>query len=300
MNDRPLPRQAVLIVNARSRKGRKLFRRAARSLKAAGVEIIRSHAVRDPAKLKVHVCEAVADGAPMVIVGGGDGSLSSSVDHLVGHDTVFALLPLGTANSFARTLGIPLDLDGAIDVIANGQRRRIDLGMIDDDYYANCATLGIAPLIAETVPHGLKKILGRPGYLAWAAYQMLRFKPFRLTIGEGENAETLDALEVRVANGNYHGGTEIVDTASVDSGQIVVQVVTGTMRGRLAWSWIASVLKLEARKGTMREFHGREIRIATDRPMPVSIDGELLATTPFTARIARAVIDVAAPASATP
>ena len=296
MHDQPLPRQAVLIVNARSRKGRKLFRRACRGLKAAGIEIIRSHAVRDPAKLKVHVCEAVADGAPMVIVGGGDGSLSSSVDHLVGHDTVFALLPLGTANSFARTLGIPLDLDGAINVIATGKRRRIDLGMIDDDYYANCATLGLAPLIAETVPHGLKRILGRPGYLAWAAYQMTRFKPFRLTIGEGDSAETLDALEVRVANGNYHGGSELVDSATVDSGEIVVQVVTGRARSWLAWSWIASVLRLDARKGTMREFHGKSIRIATDRPMPVSIDGELLAETPFTARIAKAVIEVAVPA----
>lgn len=296
MTDQSLPRAAVLIVNARSRKGRKMFRRAFRGLKAAGIDVIRSHAVRDPRKLKVHVCEAVADGAPMVIVGGGDGSLSSSVDHLVGHDTVFALLPLGTANSFARTLGIPLDLEGAIDVIATGKRRRIDLGMIDDDYYANCATLGIAPLIAETVPHGLKRILGRPGYLAWAMYQMTRFKPFRLTIGEGATAETLDALEVRVANGNYHGGSELVDSASVDSGEIVVQVVTGRARSWLAWSWIASILRLDARKGTMREFHGREIRIATDRPMPVSIDGELLATTPFTARIAKAVIEVAVPA----
>ncbi|HEX8446594.1 MAG TPA: YegS/Rv2252/BmrU family lipid kinase [Sphingomonas sp.] len=296
MNDPSLPRQAVLIVNARSRKGRKLFRRASRGLKAAGVDLIRSHAVRDPAKLKVHVCEAVAEGAPMVIVGGGDGSLSSSVDHLVGHDTVFALLPLGTANSFARTLGIPLDLDGAIQVIATGKRRRIDLGMIDDDYYANCATLGIAPLIAETVPHGLKRVLGRPGYLAWALYQMTRFKPFRLTIGEGATAETLDALEVRIANGTYHGGSELVDSASVDSGEIVVQVVTGRARAWLAWSWLASILRLDARRGTLREFHGREIRIATDRPMPVSIDGELLAKTPFTARIARAVIEVAVPA----
>ncbi len=56
----------------------------------------------------------------MVIVGGGDGSLSCAVDELVERDCVFALLPLGTANSFARTLGIPLDLDGAIETIATG------------------------------------------------------------------------------------------------------------------------------------------------------------------------------------
>lgn len=295
MSDQTLPRRAVLIVNARSRKGRKLFRQACRSLKTAGVEIIRSHAVRDPGKLPGYVADAVRDGAPMVIVGGGDGSLSCSVDHLVGHDTVFALLPLGTANSFARTLGIPLDLDEAIDVIANGRRRRIDLGMIDDDYFANCATLGIAPLVAETVPHGFKKVLGRPGYLGWAAYQMIRFRPFRLTIGEGASAESMDALEVRIANGSHHGGAELVEDATVDSGEIVVQVVLGRARTRLVWSWAASLLRLKVRKAMTREFHGREMRIGTDRPMPVSIDGEVLAHTPFTARIARGVIEVAAP-----
>jgi diacylglycerol kinase family enzyme len=208
---------------------------------------------------------------------------------------VFALLPLGTANSFARSLGIPLDLDGAIDVIANGRPRRVDLGMIDNDYYANCASIGIAPLIAETVPHGLKKVAGRVGYLSWAAYQMTRFKPFRLTVGEGDGAETMDALEVRIANGSFHGGSELIDDAQVDSGEIVVQVVIGKARHRLLWSWLASVLRLEARKQTTREFKGKSLRIATEPPLPISIDGELLAKTPVTARVAEAAILVAVP-----
>jgi YegS/Rv2252/BmrU family lipid kinase len=270
-----LPRSAVLIINARSRKGRAMFKQAK--------------------LLQPTVTKAVADGAPMVIVGGGDGSLSCAVDHLVREKAVFALLPLGTANSFARSLGIPLDLDGAIDVIANGRPRRVDLGMIDDDYYANCASIGIAPLIAETVPHGLKKVAGRVGYLSWAAYQMTRFKPFRLTVGEGDSAETMDALEVRIANGSFHGGSELIDDAEVDSGEIVVQVVIGKARHRLLWSWLASVLRLEARKQTTREFKGKSLRIATDPPLPISIDGELLAKTPVTARVAEAAILVAVP-----
>jgi YegS/Rv2252/BmrU family lipid kinase len=290
-----LPRSAVLIVNARSRKGRKLYREAARKLRAAGMTLIATHALRDPKQLQPLVRQAVADGAPMVIVGGGDGSLSCAVDHLVRERSVFALLPLGTANSFARSLGIPLDLDGAIDVIANGERRRVDLGMIDDDYYANCASLGIAPLIAETVPHGLKKVAGRVGYLSWAAYQMTRFKPFKLTIGEGDTAETMDALEVRIANGSFHGGTELIDDAEVDSGEIVVQVVIGKERHRLLWSWLASVLKLRSRRQTTREFHGKSLRITTVPPLPISIDGELLAHTPVTAKVAAAAITVAAP-----
>lgn len=294
----PLPRSAILVVNAKSRKGRKLFRRAARGLRAAGVELTATHAVRQPDQFGLTIRQAVESGAPMVIVGGGDGSLSSSVDYFVGHDCVFALLPLGTANSFARTIGIPLELEGAIEVIAKGRRRRIDLGMIDGDYFANCAAIGISPLIAETVPHGFKAWAGRVGYLTWAMLVMFRFKPFRLTVGEGAAAETIDALEVRIANGSYHGGTELVDDARVDSGEIVVQAVVGKAVPYLGWSWLTSMLRLPARHHTTREFHGRELRVVTDPPLAISIDGEVLAKTPVTARVAEGVIEIAAPGGA--
>ena len=290
---KPLPKQAVLVVNVKSRKGRDLFGKAKTLLRDRGIDLISAHAVPHPGKLRETIQQALDTDPPMIIVGGGDGTLSSTVDDFVPHDTVFALLPLGTANSFARTLGIPLDLEGAVDVIANGERRRIDLGMIDKDYFANCAAIGMSPLIAETVPDKLKRYLGRVGYLGWAAWKFLRFRPFKLTVGN----ETVDAVEVRIANGSYHGGTELVEDAEVDSGEIVVQAVLGNARHRLLWSWAASILKLRARKQTVREFHGHELRIVTDPPLPISIDGEVLAHTPVTAHVAPGIIVVAAPRS---
>lgn len=290
-----LPRTATLIVNARARKGRKLFKQAAKALTRAGIQLTARHAVRDPSKLPEIVRQAVEGGAKMVIVGGGDGSLSCSVDFLVKHDCVFGVLPFGTANSFARTLGIPLDVEGAVGVIANGRRRRIDLGMIDDDYYANCAAIGISPLVAETVPHGLKKVGGRMGYLAWVGVQSMKFKPFRLIIERDGERHEMEALEVRIANGSHHGGTEMVE-ADLDSGEIVVQAVVGNTRRRLAWSWLLAALRLRAMKKTVCEYRGRSMRIITEPSLPISIDGEVLAHTPVTAKVARAVIEVAAPA----
>jgi YegS/Rv2252/BmrU family lipid kinase len=297
MSSEALPRTAALIVNAQSRKGRHLFRKACRLLEAAGLELSLAKAVRNPKLFERTVREAIASGAPMVIVGGGDGSLSTAVDAFVGHDVIFAVLPLGTANSFARTLGVPLDLEGAVAAIVGGRAKRIDLGMIDGDYFANCASIGIAPQIAETVPHGLKAWLGRPGYLLWAARQLLRFRAFTLIIGEGDTAETLQAVEVRIANGPYHGGVALVDEARLDSGRIVVQAVIGQTRGQLVWNWIASLLHLPARKRMTREYEGETIRVVTEPPLPISIDGEVLAETPVTARIAKGAIRVAAPAA---
>jgi len=292
----PVPKEAVLVVNAHSRKGQALFREAVDKLGEAGVVLTSAHALRDPSLLVPTVKEAVRGGAPMVIVGGGDGSLSYTVDEVVGRDCVFALLPLGTANSFARTLGIPLDLDGAVKVIATGQRRRIDLGMINDDYFANCAAMGLSPMIGEGIPHKLKRYLGRVGYLVWAVWCLIRFHAFRLTVrGEGID-ETLWATEVRIANGGHHGGVELIESAEVDSGEIIVQAVVGRRASSLIWDWFSKYFKLPARHRTTREFHARELSIETRPRQRISIDGEVLAKTPVVARVAECAIEVVVPA----
>jgi len=294
--DRPVPREAVLVVNTHSRKGQALFRDAKTMLEDAGIDLIEAHAVRDPRRLKQRVDQPVADGAPMVIVGGGDGSLSCTVDFVVDHDCVFALLPLGTANSFARTLGIPLDLADAVKTIADGKRRRIDLGVINGDYFTNSAALGLSPMIAASVPRLVKRRLGRFGYLLWAIWCLLRFRPFRLTVIDGEREETMWATEVRIANGRFHGGVEVVEDGDVDSGEIIVQAVTGRSVWPLLWGWFAAYFKLPARAAAVREFRGRRLEIATKPRLDISIDGEVLATTPAVIAIARQAIEVVVPA----
>jgi len=295
---KPVPRDAVLVVNAHSRNGEKLFEQALGKLRDAGVNIIAAHPVKDPSKLNDTVRQAVADGAPMVIVGGGDGSLSSTVDYLVDRDCVFALLPLGTANSFARTLGIPLDLDGAIETIVTGQRRRIDLGVLDGDYFANCAAIGLSSLIGDSVPHNLKKYLGRVGYLIWALWCLLHFRAFKLIVDDGKQRHQVKALEVRMANGRYHGGVEVVEDTDVDSGEIVVQAVTGHVRSKLIWNWFATYFRLPARHMTTEEFRGQKLRIDTKPPLAISIDGEVLAKTPVSVEVAHCAIEVVVPSDA--
>jgi YegS/Rv2252/BmrU family lipid kinase len=287
-------KSAALIVNAQSRKGRKLFRKA----KAAAAELpfdVTAYEVRRPSLLEATVRRALAKKPDMVILGGGDGTVSGLVDLLVGEKVALGVLPLGTANSFARTLGIPLDLQGAMDVIGGGHFRRIDLGMIDGDYFANCAAIGISPLIAETVPHGLKAALGRVGYLMWAAWKFFRFKPFTLIVEQDGKETRLKVVEVRISNGAFHGGTELVDEAEPDSGEIVVQAVTGHVKRRLVWNWFTSFFRLDARKETVETFSGREIKVRTEPPLAISIDGEVLAKTPVMARVAAGIIEVAAP-----
>ncbi len=290
-----LPRQAILVVNTMSRTGAKAFDEVRNKLITAGIELIAAHAVDDPGEMEPAIRDAIAR-APMVIVGGGDGSLSSNVDFFVGHDTVFAIVPLGTANSFAGTLGIPKEIDSAIEVIANGMRKRIDLGLIDSDYFVNSAAIGLSPMIAESVPHNLKRYLGTVGYLIWALRCALRFRPFRMTIEQEDGRrEQLWATEARIANGKQHGGVEVVESQELDSGEIVIQAVTGKSIWGLGWSWLATILKLRARHGMTREFRGRTMKLSTRPRLKISVDGEIAARTPVTVSVARGAIDVAAP-----
>lgn len=294
MKTTSLPRDAILVVNAGSRKGEDLFEEAKAKLTEAGVNLVDAQAVKNPEDIRTIVRQAIKD-APMVIVGGGDGSLSGVVDEFVGTDCVFAILPLGTANSSARTLGVSLDLDGAIDVLAHGHRRLIDLGMIDKDYFVNAASLGLSPIIGETVPHNLKRYLGRFGYLFWAMKCLVGFRPFKLIIDDGAEKYALWSTEVRILNGPYHGGLELSDNAEIDSGQIVIQAVVGKSKFQLIWDWYAKALKLRDRNANTREFTGTSFQLETIPNLKISIDGEVLASTPVQARIATKAIEVAVP-----
>lgn len=289
-----LPKQAILVVNAGSRRGADLFDQACEKLTGAGIELLDARKCKTAKSMDTAVKQALMK-APMVIVGGGDGSLSSFVDYFIGTKVVFAFLPLGTANSFARTIGVPLDLDGAVDVIAKGEARRIDVGCINGDYFLNAAAMGLAPKVAESVPHGLKRKLGRLGYLIWAGWSAANFRAFRVKLEDGKRTWRMWATEVRIANGRYHGGIELIENADLKSGEIVVQVVTGRSIAKLGWSYFAAAAKLRARHQTVREFVSSEFTLSTRPRMKVSIDGEIGEETPLKISALPDGVTIAAP-----
>ena len=294
MPRRALPKKAILIVNAGSRKGADLFGEARDKLIAAGVELLEAKKCKTAKSMETAVKQALKK-APMVIVGGGDGSLSSFVDFFIGTDVVFAFLPLGTANSFARTIGMPLDLDGAVKVIATGEPRKIDVGCINGDYFLNAAAMGLAPKVARTVPHGLKRKLGRLGYLVWASWSAANFRAFRVKLEDGKRTWRMWATEVRIANGRYHGGIELIENADLKSGEIVVQVVTGRSVLKLGWSYFTAAAKLKARHQAVREFVAQKFTLSTKPRMRVSIDGEVARETPLEISAVPDAVTIAVP-----
>lgn len=249
----------------------------------------------DPARLPGLVTAAIARGARWVIVGGGDGTISAVVDGFAHRDAVFGLLPLGTANSFARTLSIPVDIAGAVDVLVTGKVVDVDLGRIDGDYFANGAALGISAAIAKARPRTLKRWLGPAAYAVMAAREVLRHRSFACRLTIDGRVRSFDALEVRIANGTYHGGMLVSQEASVESRDLALYVIKGTSRLKLARVWADLALGRRLHPRDVEIIRTPQVRIETEPPQAVSIDGEVSGHTPITASVARQALHVIVP-----
>src|SRR5438477_2668970 len=111
-------------------------------------------------------CRAIAErGDPLLVVGGGDGTVAAAAAALVGTETLLGILPLGTLNHFARDLGLPLNMDEAARVIAGRSERRVDVAEMNDQIFINNSAIGLYPLMV--VDRDLQRMrLGRSKRLA--------------------------------------------------------------------------------------------------------------------------------------
>lgn len=276
-----------MIVNTRSRSGERTFFRALDRLQELGVTLGPTYAVRDPVRLPETVRDVLDDGSEyrFLILGGGDGSVSSVVDFLAHHDVVLGLLPLGTANDFARTLGIPADIEGACQTIARGKMVDVDLGLAGDNYYVNVASVGLGVEATRALSPWMKKSVGPLAYPVAAIRAFLNHEPFsaRLTFPDGDHepVEHERLLQVAVGNGRFYGGGMVVAPESgIDDRRLDVYAIElGQHRDLIG---VARYLKSGdfIRMDSVRHYRTERVRLETDPELAVNIDGEVVTSTP--------------------
>jgi YegS/Rv2252/BmrU family lipid kinase len=232
----------------------------------------------------------------LVIVAGGDGTLSGAAPALVAAGKPLGVLPLGTANDLARTLGLPLDPLRAADVIAAGRTRRIDLGTANGKPFFNVASLGLAADMADTLQVGEKRALGRLAYAAAAARVLLRARQFHAHVEVGDCTLHTHSYQIAIGNGRYHGGGVAVrEDAEIDDGKLMLySLEPGSL-------WKVALLAPLFRRGQhvrwdeVRTATGAAMTIRTDRPMPVNLDGDLATSTPLELGVLPEALEVFAP-----
>jgi diacylglycerol kinase (ATP) len=297
-------KSAALIVNARSRSGERAFEKALRLLDTLGVEVGVSYALGEPTRLPETVREAVGEGHDPIILGGGDGSVSSTVDFLAHHDITLSVLPLGTANDFARTLEIPLDLEAACETIAHGKVVDIDLGLAGDNFYVNVASVGLGVEVTRSLSPRLKKSIGPLAYPVAAVRAFFKHQPFtaRLSFPDGDY-EPVDygrLLQVAVGNGRFYGGGMVVAPESgIDDRFLDIYAIKLGRRRDLVG--IVRYLKSGdfVRNESVDYFRTGRVLLETQPELPVNVDGELVAQTPEEFSVAPNALHVIVPETST-
>ena len=276
----------------------KIGDKAAEALEAAGVDAAVELIDGGDAQVR---CKAIAErGDALIVVGGGDGTISAAASALIGTKTKLGILPLGTLNHFARDLGIPIELADAAKLIASGKARQVDVAEMNDRIFINNSAVGLYPLMVLDRDLQQRR-LGRSKKLAMlvaSARTLVRFGHQRLTLTVNDEKERVDTPLLFVGNNDYRVDLGAAGKReSVDDGHLCVMVMRKkTRRGFIAASVRAFLGR--ARDDDMERIDGVErLRVSSHRrTITVSLDGEVVAAAPpLDYRIRKRALRVIAP-----
>ena len=217
---------------------------------------------------------ALAHGAGVIFVWGGDGTVQRCIDALAGTKAVLAILPAGTANLLAASLEIPADLPAAVEVGLHGDHRQLDTGSVNGEHFAVMAGAGFDARMIKDADRGLKDRVGRAAYLYAGARNLTTRRVNAVIKADGRLFFKGRLSCVLVGNvGKLLGGVEAFPGAQPDDGVLELGVVTA--RNPVQWARaVARVAVGEPGKSPFVEVtHGRKFRIWFDRRLPCELDG---------------------------
>jgi YegS/Rv2252/BmrU family lipid kinase len=211
-------KRVLLAVNSRARRGRKLRERAAAAIRARGHEIVEIAKEIPPSELSAAI-RAHKDDVDVVVVGGGDGTLLSAIDGLVETKLPLVILPLGTFNELARTLGVPGDPVPAAALIDEGVPVQLDVGRVNGVRYLNEASIGLSTRVTRLQTGEVKRRLGMLAIPVTTLRALRWARPMHLEIESDDGSKRImRALQLTVANSYRFGGVVDNPEASLDDG----------------------------------------------------------------------------------
>jgi diacylglycerol kinase (ATP) len=219
--------------------------------------------------------DAARRGVDVVAAAGGDGTLNEVVNGLDGYDVPLGIIPVGTANDFARQVGIPGDADHAMDVILQRKPRRLDTASLNGRRFLNVSTGGVGAEATAETPAEAKESLGPVAYAISGMRKFAEFRPYHARFaGDGfvyEGDFLMFAVGLTRSTG---GGTLVTPLASATDGLLDLCIVERMSRSEFA----RTVLRVKRGEHVGHEgVHYVQLRSVTidgDDPLSVNVDGE--------------------------
>jgi diacylglycerol kinase family enzyme len=234
--------------------------------------------------LELEAKTAAASGVDAVIASGGDGTISAVAAALAGTETLLGVLPTGTLNHFAKDLQIPLDLMGAVRVIAAGHVRRIDVGTLNSQVFINNSSLGVyARALVDRDATRSRWRLGKWPAMALAAIRVfLRSPLLRVRLDTAENSMSRKTPLVFVGNNRYRLDLFKVGARDrLDGGELSLYVANVSTR----WGMLMTIVRAAfGRLEQARDFENSYTTSvwieARHKRRHVAIDGEVVRMAP--------------------
>jgi diacylglycerol kinase (ATP) len=267
------------------------------ALEGAGMQVALSFIAAESSPTTL-AAEAARERYDLVVVAGGDGTVSAVAQGLLHTDIPLGIVPVGTYNNIARSLAIPPDLDGALDVLVHGRPWRIDSATANGTPFMEVAGVGLdARLfpVAEQIKSGA-------WYQVGAALRTLRYyrpRKLRIELADGQRLVTR-SLMVIVSNMPYFGmGFAVAPAAQPDSGQLVLSVFEHMTKLQLLRHFAAIANGRQVQEPRISTYQGQRFRIVNvARPtMPVQADGQVVGHTPALIEVVPRALTVIAPHS---
>jgi diacylglycerol kinase (ATP) len=242
---------------------------------------------------------ALASGADVIFVWGGDGTVQRCVDAVAGQSATIAILPAGTANLLATNLGVPGDLVEAVTVGLRGHRRPIDTGSVNGEHFAVMAGAGFDALMIKDADRGMKDRIGRAAYV-WTGAKNLNAGRVKATVTvDGKRFFKGRASCVLVGNvGQILGGVKAFKGARPDDGVLELGVVTA--KNPVQWTRTLGRMTLgnAAKSPFVQTAKGKKFTIKFSGKLPYELDGGARpAATKLRVRVHPASIHVCVPHS---
>jgi YegS/Rv2252/BmrU family lipid kinase len=242
---------------------------------------------------------------PIVVAAGGDGTVGTVANAVIDNAAVLGILPLGTSNDFARSINIPIHIHDAVQVIAGGRVSRHDAGKVTRDgqpprHFVHAAAAGMNVQFARLATRAdLRERFGRLTYAVAMAIAMRKPSIFRCEVEHEGRTARLSLVHLSAINAPIFGGflDLKVPGANLDDRTLDVIMIEHLPIRRLLRTALYPILGIHRHVRGIKTLQVTRLRVSTEQPMDLTLDGEIAGTLPATFEIVPAGLRVVTPAS---
>ncbi len=297
-----LPRTAVLVLNHGSDNFEAHSSRLHAALRHTALQVVEQIDIRDIDRLARWIDRAPGE-RPMVVASGGDGTVGAVAGRVAQTGTTLGILPLGTHNDTARSLGIPRRIEDAVELLVSGKFSTVDAARFapsagEPRYFVQAGTLGMEVAFARlTTKASVRKRLGRFTYLVTTVRALRKRRPLSCDLIIDGRRMQVCLLYLGVFNAPIFGGPLDLrlQGASIDNRRLAVLAIAGMPLRRLLLAMVSILLGRTPRMRGVEVYQTSRLEVDCRHPLQVTLDGEIAGQVPGTFVLAPEALQVVTP-----